>query len=114
MSKLFLFDRVDPSAPGSPLCAQLSSLKELADGLKEQLSREKSGAVQNKLRVLLRRREKIKQLSVKRREELELSKLLCSFSRDVSQVQTQAEPLLGFLSRVFSQPFCVSGRGVGV
>ena len=65
---------------------QLSSLKELAKRLKEQLSREKSSRVQTKLKALLQRRERIKDLSVKRREELELSRMLCIFNRDVAEV----------------------------
>ena len=66
--------------------SQLSSLKELAERLKKQLSREKSGRVQTKLKALLLRRERIRELSVKRREELELSRMLCIFNRDVAAV----------------------------
>uniref|UniRef100_A0A4W6DIZ9 Spectrin beta, non-erythrocytic 5 n=1 Tax=Lates calcarifer TaxID=8187 RepID=A0A4W6DIZ9_LATCA len=66
---------------------KLSSLKELADQLKKQLSREKSGKVQSKLKVLLQRRDRIKELSVKRKEELELSRMLCVFNRDVTQAE---------------------------
>ncbi|XP_040917192.1 spectrin beta chain, non-erythrocytic 2 [Toxotes jaculatrix] len=72
------------------LCSQdekLSSLKELADQLKKQLSREKTGQVQAKLKALLQRRERIKELSIKRREELELSRMLCIFNRDVAQAE---------------------------
>lgn len=69
-----------------PLFVQLSSLKEMADGLKKQLSREQSRGVQNKLKAMLQRRDKIKELSIKRREELELSRLLCIFNRDTAQV----------------------------
>ncbi|KAM9341571.1 spectrin beta chain, non-erythrocytic 5 [Symphorus nematophorus] len=66
---------------------KLSSLKELAERLKKQLSREKSGRVKTKLKTLLKRRDMIKELSVKRREELELSRMLCIFNRDVSQAE---------------------------
>lgn len=74
------------SNPPSLCLAQLSSLKELAEQLKKQLSREKSGRVQTKLKALLQRRDRIKELSVKRKEELELSRMLCIFSRDVGEV----------------------------
>lgn len=65
---------------------QLSSLKDLSERLKKQLSREKSGRVQTKLRALIQRRDRIKELSVKRREALELSRMLCVFNRDVGAV----------------------------
>ncbi|XP_044022541.1 spectrin beta chain, non-erythrocytic 5 isoform X2 [Siniperca chuatsi] len=66
---------------------KLSSLKELAERLKKLLSREKSGRVQTKLKALLQRRDRIKELSVKRREELELSRMLCIFNRDVAEAE---------------------------
>ncbi|XP_028251320.1 spectrin beta chain, non-erythrocytic 5 [Parambassis ranga] len=66
---------------------KLSSLKELANHLKKQLSREKSGQVQSRLKALLQRRDRIKDLSVQRRRELELSRLLCIFNRDVAQAE---------------------------
>ncbi|XP_070699072.1 spectrin beta chain, non-erythrocytic 5 [Pempheris klunzingeri] len=66
---------------------KLSSLKELAERLKRQLSREKSGRVQTRLKALLQRRDRIKELSVKRREELELSRTLCIFNRDVAEAE---------------------------
>uniref|UniRef100_A0A3Q3IUH0 Calponin-homology (CH) domain-containing protein n=1 Tax=Monopterus albus TaxID=43700 RepID=A0A3Q3IUH0_MONAL len=66
---------------------KLSSLKELAERLKAQLNRDKSGRVQTKLKALLQRRGQIKELSVKRRKELELSRLLCVFNRDVAQAE---------------------------
>ncbi|XP_034530593.1 spectrin beta chain, non-erythrocytic 1 [Notolabrus celidotus] len=66
---------------------KLSSLKDLSERLKKQLSREKSGRVKTKLKALLQRRDRIKELSVKRREELELSKMLCIFNRDVSEAE---------------------------
>ncbi|XP_054653046.1 spectrin beta chain, non-erythrocytic 1 isoform X2 [Dunckerocampus dactyliophorus] len=65
---------------------KLSSLKDLAGRLKK-LSREKSGCVQSRLKSLLQRRERIKELSVKRREELQLSWLLCIFNRDVAEAE---------------------------
>ncbi|XP_041668259.1 spectrin beta chain, non-erythrocytic 5 [Cheilinus undulatus] len=66
---------------------KLSSLKELSERLRKQLSREKSGRVKSKLKALLQRRDRIKELSVKRREELELSKMLCIFNRDVAEAE---------------------------
>ncbi|XP_062252883.1 spectrin beta chain, non-erythrocytic 5 [Platichthys flesus] len=66
---------------------KLFSLKELAELLKKQLSREKSGRVQTKLRALLQRRDRIKELSIKRREELELSRMLCIYSRDAAEAE---------------------------
>ncbi|XP_039992754.1 spectrin beta chain, non-erythrocytic 5 isoform X2 [Xiphias gladius] len=66
---------------------KLSSLKELAERLEKQLSREKSARVKTKLKALLQRRDRIKELSVKRREELELSRMLCIFNRDVAQAE---------------------------
>ncbi|XP_026156546.1 spectrin beta chain, non-erythrocytic 5 isoform X2 [Mastacembelus armatus] len=66
---------------------KLSSLKQLAERLKGQLSRDKGARVQAKLKALLHRRANIKELSVKRREELELSRLLCIFNRDVAQAE---------------------------
>ena len=72
----------------SPYCVsvQLSSLRELADRLKRKLSRDKTRQIQDKLRTLLQRRDRIRELSVKRREELQLSQLLCMFNRDVAEV----------------------------
>ncbi|AWP15961.1 putative spectrin beta chain non-erythrocytic 5 [Scophthalmus maximus] len=61
--------------------------KESCDRLQEQLSRKKSGRVQNRLRALLQRRDRIKELSVKRRQELELSWTMCVFSRDVAEAE---------------------------
>ncbi|XP_028422093.1 spectrin beta chain, non-erythrocytic 5 [Perca flavescens] len=66
---------------------KLSSLKDLSERLKKQLSREKSGRVRTKLKALLQRRDRIKELSVKRREELELSRMLCIFNRDVAEAE---------------------------
>uniref|UniRef100_A0A3B4ZEI6 Spectrin, beta, non-erythrocytic 5 n=1 Tax=Stegastes partitus TaxID=144197 RepID=A0A3B4ZEI6_9TELE len=66
---------------------KLSSLKELANRLKKQLNHEKSGRVKTRLKALLQRRDRIRELSVKRREELELSRLLCIFNRDVAQAE---------------------------
>lgn len=58
----------------------------MAERLKERLSAEKSGRVQTRLKALLRRRHRIKELSVKRREELELSRALSVYRRDVAEV----------------------------
>ncbi|KAG7510030.1 spectrin beta chain, non-erythrocytic 5 [Solea senegalensis] len=66
---------------------KLFSLKDLAEQLKKQLSPEKSGRVRAKLKALLQKRDRIKELSVKRREELELSRMLCIFGRDVAQAE---------------------------
>ncbi|XP_029973399.1 spectrin beta chain, non-erythrocytic 5 [Salarias fasciatus] len=66
---------------------KLTSVKELAERLKKQLRSEKSGRVQTRLRALLQRRDRIRELSVKRREELELSRLLCIFNRDVAEAE---------------------------
>ncbi|XP_027134554.1 spectrin beta chain, non-erythrocytic 5 [Larimichthys crocea] len=66
---------------------KLSSLKELAERLRKQLSREKSGRVKSKLKAMLKRRDRIKELSAKRREELELSRMLCIFNRDVGEAE---------------------------
>ncbi|XP_029317025.1 LOW QUALITY PROTEIN: spectrin beta chain, non-erythrocytic 5 [Cottoperca gobio] len=66
---------------------KLSSLKELAERLKKQLSKEKSRRVKTKLEALLQRRDRIKELSIKRREELELSRMLCIFNRDVAEAE---------------------------
>uniref|UniRef100_G3N8Q4 Spectrin, beta, non-erythrocytic 5 n=1 Tax=Gasterosteus aculeatus TaxID=69293 RepID=G3N8Q4_GASAC len=61
--------------------------KEMAERLKERLSAEKSGRVQTRLKALLRRRHRIKELSVKRREELELSRALSVYRRDVAEAE---------------------------
>ncbi|XP_056867453.1 spectrin beta chain, non-erythrocytic 5 isoform X2 [Takifugu flavidus] len=66
---------------------KLLSLKELAERLRKQLSREKSKRVQTRLKTLSRRRDRIKELSVKHREELELSRALCIFKRDASEAE---------------------------
>uniref|UniRef100_I3J096 Spectrin, beta, non-erythrocytic 5 n=1 Tax=Oreochromis niloticus TaxID=8128 RepID=I3J096_ORENI len=66
---------------------KLSSLKELAERLRKQLSKKKSGQVKTRLKALLQRREKIKELSAKRGEELELSRRLCIFNRDVAEAE---------------------------
>ncbi|XP_029982912.1 spectrin beta chain, non-erythrocytic 5 [Sphaeramia orbicularis] len=66
---------------------KLSALKDLCDRLKKQLSREKSTRVQNKLEALIQRRDRIRDLSIRRREELELSRLLCIFNRDVAAAE---------------------------
>ena len=44
------------------------------------------GQVQSKLRLLLERRNCIKQLSTKRRDELATSRLLCVFNRNATEV----------------------------
>lgn len=63
------------------------ALQESAERLRtEGLKGEKSSNIRNKLKALQERRERIKDLSEKRREDLEISKLLCIFNRDVSEV----------------------------
>ncbi|XP_068195162.1 spectrin beta chain, non-erythrocytic 5 isoform X2 [Antennarius striatus] len=66
---------------------KLSLLRELAEHLKTQLSREKSGNVRSKLKTLLQRRDRIKEMSARRREELEMSRMLCIFNRDVQEAE---------------------------
>lgn len=39
---------------------------------------------------MLKRRDRIKELSAKRREELELSRMLCIFNRDVGEVTNES------------------------
>uniref|UniRef100_A0A672QKD3 Spectrin, beta, non-erythrocytic 5 n=1 Tax=Sinocyclocheilus grahami TaxID=75366 RepID=A0A672QKD3_SINGR len=65
---------------------KMVALQESAERLRtEGLNREKSSNIKNKLKALQERREHIKDLSDKRREDLEISKLLCIFNRDVSE-----------------------------
>ncbi|XP_043119308.1 spectrin beta chain, non-erythrocytic 5 isoform X2 [Puntigrus tetrazona] len=65
---------------------KMVALQESAERLKtEGLNREKSSNIKNKLKALQERRERIKDLSDKRSEDLEISKLLCIFNRDVSE-----------------------------
>ncbi|XP_073682671.1 spectrin beta chain, non-erythrocytic 5 [Garra rufa] len=65
---------------------KMVALQESAERLRaEGLKREKSSNIKNKLKALQERRERIKDLSDKRREYLEISKLLCIFNRDVSE-----------------------------
>lgn len=64
------------------------ALQESAERLRtEGLNQEKRSNIKNKLKALQERRERIKALSDKRREDLEISKLLCIFNRNVSEVQ---------------------------
>ncbi len=70
------------------------ALQESAERLRtEGLSQEKSSNIKNKLKALQERRERIKDLSDKRREDLEISKLLCIFNQDVSEVQYLSFPV---------------------
>ncbi|XP_067099877.1 spectrin beta chain, non-erythrocytic 5 [Osmerus mordax] len=67
---------------------KIVSLKELAEKLRqEDLSREKSGRIHSKLKGLLERRDRIKQLSIKRKEELAISRLLCIFNRNAAEAE---------------------------
>lgn len=65
---------------------QLASLKKQGDRLKKQLNRDKSGRIRSKYKCLVKRREGIRELSVKRREDLELSRLISVFNRDAALV----------------------------
>lgn len=63
------------------------ALQESAERLRTQgLKREKNSNIKNKLKALQERRERIKDLSAQRRADLEISRLLCIFSRDASEV----------------------------
>ncbi|XP_052001180.1 spectrin beta chain, non-erythrocytic 5 [Xyrauchen texanus] len=67
---------------------KMMALQESAERLKaEGLNREKSSNIKNKLKALQDRRERIKDLSAKRQEDLEISRLLCIFNRDVSEAE---------------------------
>ncbi|XP_077095863.1 spectrin beta chain, non-erythrocytic 5 isoform X1 [Siphateles boraxobius] len=67
---------------------KMVALQESAEHLRtEGLKGEKSISIRNKLKALQERRERIKDLSEKRREDLEISKLLCIFNRDVSEAE---------------------------
>ncbi|KAK0154564.1 Spectrin beta chain, non-erythrocytic 5 [Merluccius polli] len=63
------------------------SVSTLAARLKQDLSRDKSRRVQAKLKALQQRRDRIRELSVKRRADLELSRLLGVFNRKVAQAE---------------------------
>ncbi|KAI1895008.1 hypothetical protein AGOR_G00101700 [Albula goreensis] len=64
------------------------SLQEQAERLgKEGLKRERASQIQSKLRTLLERRNRIKQLSTKRREELAISRLLCVFNSNATEAE---------------------------
>lgn len=64
------------------------------------LRRERMGQVQSKLRLLLERRNFVKQLSAKRRDELTTSRLLCVFNRNATEVL-----------KILSAPTFSIGRG---
>nr|XP_029543639.1 spectrin beta chain, non-erythrocytic 5 [Oncorhynchus nerka] len=67
---------------------KISLLKDLAERLKkEDFSREKAGHIHSKLKALLERRSRIKGLSIKRREELAISRLLCIFNRNAAEAE---------------------------
>ncbi|XP_010891275.2 spectrin beta chain, non-erythrocytic 5 isoform X2 [Esox lucius] len=67
---------------------KISSLKDLAERLKkEDFGREKSNRIHSKLKALLERRSRIKGLSMKRREELTISRLLCIFNRNAAEAE---------------------------
>ncbi|XP_066510159.1 spectrin beta chain, non-erythrocytic 5 [Hoplias malabaricus] len=67
---------------------KMVALQESADSLnKGGVSREKANHIRNKLKALKGRRERIKDLSVKRGEELETSRLLSIFNREASEAE---------------------------
>lgn len=69
------------------------ALQESADRLsKGGVTREK-GNYKATVNLLRARRERIRDLSMKRKEELELSRLFCIFTRDASEV-SQSSPLV--------------------
>lgn len=67
---------------------KMVALQESAERLRtEGLKREKSSNIKNKIKAIQERRERIKDLSDKYREDLEISKLLCIFNRAVSEAE---------------------------
>ncbi|XP_030641786.1 spectrin beta chain, non-erythrocytic 5 [Chanos chanos] len=67
---------------------KMISLQELADKLRRaDLNQEKDSHIKIKLKALKKRRERIMELSVKRREELHSSRLICIFNRDASEAE---------------------------
>ncbi|XP_036450101.1 spectrin beta chain, non-erythrocytic 5 isoform X2 [Colossoma macropomum] len=67
---------------------KMVALQESADSLRKgEVTREKANHIKNKFKALRDRRERIKDLSVKRKEELETSRLLCIFNRDASEAE---------------------------
>ncbi|KAJ8333342.1 hypothetical protein SKAU_G00422380 [Synaphobranchus kaupii] len=67
---------------------KVASLQEQVERLvKQGLRRERMGQVQSKQRLLLERRNCVKQLSAKRRDELATSRLLCVFSRNATEAE---------------------------
>nr|XP_055027307.1 spectrin beta chain, non-erythrocytic 5 [Misgurnus anguillicaudatus] len=67
---------------------KMVALQESAEHLRtEGLKLEKSSNIKNKLKALQERRMRIKDLSAQRREDLEISRLLCIFNRDASEAE---------------------------
>ncbi|XP_076156260.1 spectrin beta chain, non-erythrocytic 5 [Alosa pseudoharengus] len=67
---------------------KMIALQELASRLqKEDLKRESGKRIRNKLNALEERRRRIQELSVKRGEDLDMSRLLCIFSRDAAEAE---------------------------
>ncbi|XP_072545910.1 spectrin beta chain, non-erythrocytic 5 [Salminus brasiliensis] len=67
---------------------KMVAIQESADSLRQGgVTREKANHIKNKLKGLRDRRERIKDLSEKRREELQISRLLCIFNRDASEAE---------------------------
>lgn len=69
---------------------QMVALHESAD----RLSKGEKSNYKNTLNSLRARRERIRDLSMKRREELELSRLFCIFTRDSSEVSQSSITVL--------------------
>ncbi|KAM9777958.1 spectrin beta chain, non-erythrocytic 5 [Neosynchiropus ocellatus] len=66
---------------------KLSSLRELADELKKRLSKDKAQQIDQEVQSLRQRRNHVRGLSSQRREQLELTLMLCVFNRDVSEAE---------------------------
>ncbi|XP_017558803.1 spectrin beta chain, non-erythrocytic 5 isoform X2 [Pygocentrus nattereri] len=67
---------------------KMVALQESADSLRKgEVTREKANHIKNKFKSLRDRRERVKDLSTKRKEELETSRLLCIFNRNASEAE---------------------------
>lgn len=65
----------------------MATLKELSKQLKKQLGSSEAGGIKTRLKSLLQQRQKIRELAIKRREELELHRMFCIFKQDVEEVR---------------------------
>uniref|UniRef100_A0A3B4AJ25 Spectrin, beta, non-erythrocytic 5 n=1 Tax=Periophthalmus magnuspinnatus TaxID=409849 RepID=A0A3B4AJ25_9GOBI len=63
---------------------KLYSLKEQSDRLRKRVSSERSSRIRSKYKSVMKRREKIRELSVQHREGLELNYLIALFNRDAT------------------------------